>query len=531
MNEAEPLFTLPVGKVAVTTKLGLITLWLIVVAYLAAHHVLWRDEVRAFSLALSGDNVVQMAKAVHGEGHPLLWYLLLRAAHAIVPVREVLPAVGLAVGIAGAGFFVWRAPFRPLILAAVLFGSWMAFEYTVEARNYGLSMLLMFIIADRFARGRDGAWTTGGLLFLLCNTNVPSVIVAGGFLLFRLVEIIRDTGCRWSPALGRWLSAAALCLVGVVACFLTVYPPFNEAAVSPLAGRMSPGVIVAAALNVGGPLSYLWPESLWVLPGAAALLSVLVLAGPLSLLRSPAASIAAIVVLPMMLLFFQLVYPGSYRHQALYLCFLVALHWMVAAGRGGTWREGFALARGRVPTIAGALFAFLLLAQTIPTGSLIAQVAHGRVDGQSAATARLLARPALARAIVVAAPEVLVEALPYYAANPTYLLRQHRFGAVAHFTRDATWHLTLSGILASAQRLQAASHRPVVILLQHPVDPAAGAVSWDEGILGDVAVGPGDAAAFLANARLLATPIDIIRYGYFDERYWVYVLKPPVTGS
>ncbi len=162
-----------------TLRLGLFGVWLIVVAYLAWYHVFWRDEVRAFSLALAGSDVVGMGGAVHGEGHPLLWYLLLRAAHGLAPVREALPAVALCVGIAGAAFFTWRAPFRPLIVVAVLFSGWMTFEYTVMARNYGISMLLMFVIADRFARGRDGALATGGLLFLLCNTNVPSVILAG----------------------------------------------------------------------------------------------------------------------------------------------------------------------------------------------------------------------------------------------------------------------------------------------------------------------------------------------------------------
>ena len=515
-------------------RVALFAVWLAIVAYLAAHHVVWRDEVRAFSLALTGGNAIEMAKAVHGEGHPLLWYLLLRAAHAIAPVREVLPAVGLAVGIAGAGFFAWRAPFRPLMLAAVLFGGWMTFEYTVMARNYGISMLLMFVIADRFAKrrevGRGGALAMGALLFLLCSTNVPSVILAGGFSLFWLIEIVSAEGWRRSTALRRWSGATALMLAGVAACFATVYPPFNDAAVSSQASSLTATRTAIAALDVGPPFSYLWPEPAWGMPYAAVVLSLLMLSAPLSLARSRSGAIAAIVVLPMMSLFFQLVYAGSYRHQALYLCFVVALHWMVAAGRGA--RATGELARSSLAKVAATAFTVLLLVQAVSTASLLGQVARGGVEGQSAALAKLLQRPELTHAIIVGVPEVMVEPLRYYATNPTYLMRQHRFGAVTRFTRQSDRHLTLGGILAAARRLRRTSGRPVVLLIQYPLTRDTGEQWWDEGILGDVHVRPGEAAAFLDATRPLMAPLPLLRYGPFDESYGVYLLKPaPRLGA
>ena len=520
--------TLLGGTTTRLLRVVLFAAWLILVTYFAAHHVFWRDEVRAFSLALTGDDIVAMAKAVHGEGHPLLWYLLLRGGHALVPVREVLPAVGLAVGIAGAAFFAWRAPFRPLVIGAVLFGGWMAFEYAVMARNYGISMLLMFVIADRFARRRDGIWTTGPLLFLLCNTNVPSVILASGFLLFRLIEIVRSGGWRWRPALRQWLGTALFGLAGVAVCFLTVYPPFNEAAVSPLAGQLSPGLIARAAVDIGPAMQYLWPQPWWRVPGASAIIGLLVLAAPFSLLRSPAGVVAGITVLPMLLLFFHFVYPGGYRHQALYLAFLVALHWMVASGRGGRW-SGWTPRRWPLP-VATTLFLVLLGVQVATTASLLVDTAAGRVAGQSALLGRLLARPELARAIVIADPEVLVEAVPYYAPNPIYLLRRRRFGTVTHLTRHADQHLTIGGILATAQRLHTVTGRPVVMLMQYRLDRRAAWRRWSEGPLGDVVARPGETAAFLDATRPVALPISLLRYGSFDEAYDVYVL-PRMTGS
>ena len=77
-------------------RLLLVIAWMALVAWFFWGHVVWRDEVRAFSLALSGSNVCEMLGNVHGEGHPALWYLILRGAHDLFPYREVLPVAGSA---------------------------------------------------------------------------------------------------------------------------------------------------------------------------------------------------------------------------------------------------------------------------------------------------------------------------------------------------------------------------------------------------------------------------------------------------
>jgi hypothetical protein len=77
--------------------LVMFTSWLGMVLFLAWNHVVWRDEVRALSLALQGENVFAMLKGIHGEGHPAVWYLLLRIAHALVARPEVLQLVALIV--------------------------------------------------------------------------------------------------------------------------------------------------------------------------------------------------------------------------------------------------------------------------------------------------------------------------------------------------------------------------------------------------------------------------------------------------
>ena len=71
----------------------------------------------------------------------------------------------------------------------------------------------------------------------------------------------------------------------------------------------------------------------------AGLFGIVMFGSLLGLIRAPAAFLSALAALLAFELFFQLIYPGYYRHQSLFLCYLVAMYWLVAAGRGRRWPE------------------------------------------------------------------------------------------------------------------------------------------------------------------------------------------------
>ena len=71
--------------------------WFAVVCFLASKHLLWRDEVKALSIALKDDSIFAMLKELRWEGHPAVWYLLLRAAHTLIPRPQVLMLVSVTI--------------------------------------------------------------------------------------------------------------------------------------------------------------------------------------------------------------------------------------------------------------------------------------------------------------------------------------------------------------------------------------------------------------------------------------------------
>jgi hypothetical protein len=206
----------------------LFCVWTFLVLVLAWNHVVWRDEVRAYSFALQGHSILAMLKGLHGEGHPALWYLLIRTGHAIFPLPQILQVLAFLVAFASMLLLVLRSPFSPLVLTLLLSSGFALYEYSVMARGYGISMLGLFALAVVYPRHRDRGLLLGALLFLLANTNVHSVLLVGAFLVFWLLDL------RWSAAPPRrhairnYILNAAIALSGILICAITVLPTIND---------------------------------------------------------------------------------------------------------------------------------------------------------------------------------------------------------------------------------------------------------------------------------------------------------------
>lgn len=504
-------------------RVALICAWAAIVLVMAVRHVLWRDEVRALNLALQGDTVFDMLRGLQGEGHPALWYLLLRGAHALAPLREVLPAVSVAVAAAAMALLVFRSPFRPLVIGLIAFNGFALFEYSVVARNYGISMLALFALASLYPRYRDSGVAVGLVLAVLCNTNVPSALLAACFLLFWLIDVAGEEGLRWGRKYRLLLVNGAIAAAGALVCFLTVFPTVHDAAQAEVAGALTPGGIAAALFSPAVSFWLLLPHGTPPAPAIEAALVVLLAGSLLGLVRSPGAMLSSLVVFAGFELFFQLVYPGGYRHQALFLVYLIAMYWLVAKGHGGRWPERWRLAGGldRIASAGRWMFVILLALQVVKSADPLSREAQGRPHSRARDLGRLLAQERLGHAVLIADPDILLEPMPYYSpSNPLYLMREQRFGGVPLFTRRARTHLDLDDYLADARALRARTGRPVVILMMHRLDPARPAFRLREVYAWHFSADPAQVRRFHAATRRLASFGPAVT----DESYDVYLL-------
>ena len=498
--------------------------WFSAVCFLALHHVVWRDEVRALSLALTGTNLFSMVQAVHGEGHPLVWYLLLRASHSVYPHPWVLQIVALAISSAAVLIFLFRSPFNNLTVGLVLFSYFSLYEYSVMGRNYGISMLLMFIFAALYERYRDRGIVLGSVLFLLANTNAHSALLACAFMLFWLSDILLyRTGVEKKANLRMFALNGGIVAIGIIACGLTIFPTFNDAAQMTLTHSALWKRLFQVVFLPGDQF-----QTLTVGMGTDGhnirriAFSILLLGSTLALLRRPSALIAALFALWGMSFFFEFIYVGFYRHTALFVTFLISLYWIVRLREEPQRFPGASKTLNTVVASGLCCFFLLLSMQVGLSAKTLKWYSRGIPESGSRGLATLISQhPELRDAVIIADPDYLLEPLPYYLSNPTYFLRGQRFGHVVAFTRHARINLSLDDILLNARQLSLQTHEPVIILLAKQLHPYDHAESKREGYNWKLDLTPTQVRTFLKATKKLAS-FELVSS---DEAYDVYLLK------
>jgi hypothetical protein len=497
---------------------GILAAWIAIVCFQISNHVMWRDEVRALSIALAGDDLLAMLRGLHGEGHPALWYLLLREAYFVFGHVAALPGVAFAIAAGAVILLIFRSPF-PRALVIVLVGSHcFLYEYSVMARNYGISALLLFMIATTYYVGRDRGVRLGVLLFLLANSNVIATIMVVAFLLFWLFDLIEENGFRWTPQLSNFVLNAAIAMIGIALCGLTILPTFNDAAVHDWSTSSPAIAALKAVLNPAGTTRG------GLYGGPSAIGSLLLFGATVGLMPKRAAFLAALAGLLLFSLFSAVAAESSSRHAMVWLTFCITLYWIC-------WRDVILAvadpSRASVPTLlflAGRFMFLVILGSQFATGLLdIHSALFGRfVESKSADLGRLIsARDDLTNAVIVSEPEFMVEALPYYAPNRVYFIREHRFGNVVRFSRSGKLETNLGEILQTSRELQQATGSPIVIVMAHRLKRIIPNRIYKEGYNWTFSASDAQIRAFLSATILIA------EFGRTktNETYDVYLLR------
>jgi hypothetical protein len=464
--------------------------FLVVVAFGAAQHEVWRDEVRALSIATDGRWFTSIFTNLTDEGHPALWYLLLRAASTLSGGSPLALPVTSALVAAGAVWLLVRySPFPAWQRVLFAFGVFPLYEYSVSARNYGISMLLLFAFCALGATRWTRPVRTGLVLALLANTNVHALLLVGALLGVWLLERWRQDAAGARASWSRTLVGAGIAAAGMLICIVQTRPTPDSLVAQPLPPL--PELIARAWQLVANP-GALFAAGFF---GDFARMSVPGLTVPVQVVLTNAALLAVAVVLARYLglllafgavtvgltLLFGLVYPGAPRHMGLLYVCVIALLWLYherrlreaqasaakTFGNGRPWRD----------VLATGSLGVLLIVQVGMAWQL-----HRMDHGASLSSAREFAAwvrdtPRYREAVIMAEPDFLLETLPYYLPNRLWIAREARFGRWTRFTRANRRRMSLGELLADAQAVRARTGAPVLLLLARiPMATKNGAV-------------------------------------------------------
>ncbi len=152
------------------------------------HHEMWFDELQSWSIARDSVSIPALIHNIRYEGHPALWYLCLHFLSHISRSPVIMQGFHLGIATGSVFLFVRYAPFSRLQKGLFAFGYFPFYEYALISRNYALGMLLIFSVCCLLRQAKRRYFALFGLLGLLANTNVYSLILAIAFALTCLFD-------------------------------------------------------------------------------------------------------------------------------------------------------------------------------------------------------------------------------------------------------------------------------------------------------------------------------------------------------
>lgn len=450
------------------TFVVLLAVWLGGVLLVSGHHELWKDEVRAWTIALSAPHPGMLPDLLKNEGHPIIWYLLLWIGGQITHSPLVINILNVAVAFSAITLFVSFSPFRPWFKVLFIFTFLPFYEYSVMARNYGISMLFLFLFAALYCsnKGKEKRCLLALSLMLAANTNIHSTMLVC-LLCVRWFwdEWTSGRGGRLKFGMG-WTNIWPFMLVGLAVIFalITVLPDQDSA------------VFNAGSLDAAGVLNALWQailhpgyhfDELFIgMPGVLRDCIILVLvAGLFSYPLSAALAFFGAVVLGG---FFSVFYQGSLRHEGIYFVFVIVLYWLALANQK--------IAETDVKISRSAWVRRIVLVAVIPLLFLIqiagsARYIYRDITQQMSSSAEfgefLHISAQFSDAIIIGEPDIRLESLPYYANNEIYLPREGKYKKYVSLTVANKNDLSLSELIDCARKISRERKKEVLIVLGH----------------------------------------------------------------
>ncbi len=143
---------------------------------------MWRDEVQPLMIALDASNLSSFMHLSSREGHPLLWYLLVKTASLISSSPFTLKIINLFF-IGGSFFLLYLSPLKKYEKLLVASSFYFLFEYFVISRGYVLVIFFSFLYL--FLDKKRRYFLSWLALGFLANSEVFGALLSIFFVFFK----------------------------------------------------------------------------------------------------------------------------------------------------------------------------------------------------------------------------------------------------------------------------------------------------------------------------------------------------------
>ena len=426
-----------------------IAVWLILYGVGLAKHEYWRDEMRALSIAISAPAFSDLPLYLKNEGHPILWYAILKLAFDCFQATWVLPLCSFIFSFGILVLVMFRSPFPLLIKLLLIFGVYCLYEYGINARNYGIGAFFMLLFADSFSRYPKNIFLAFLCLSMAALTNVYATMMVGLIGVYTILEY-KNTNGLTTP-----LKLSILILITAIGFSLyTMLPDANSLVASKK-------IIDFVSIKELWVVGYGFDDYLnYKMHFSAYFLSV-VLTGGLLLFLPNWRTVLFLILALIAIVFFSLCIKGNLmHHQGMYFYTVVVFAWLQY--------DTIQAVLARKNMVSGIVFIGLVINVFV----LAIQVLKGyekykddivSIRSESKRFGQWCQENLTDTSILIAEPDYTIEGVMYYHNQAFYISRENRYGTYVHFTKANQAYLNLETLMFKANQLSQIKEKVFVV--------------------------------------------------------------------
>lgn len=166
----------------------LIILFVTLSIFVGMHHEPWADEAQSWLIARDSSIIQLFTNVLNTEGHPVLWYLILKFFIFIKLPYDKLYLISILFSTLGVSLFIFKSKFNKLIKILFTFSFFIFYQYNIVTRSYCLILFLISLLAIIWEYRHDKLILFILIMSLLMNTSVYCFLFCGSIFFIWILE-------------------------------------------------------------------------------------------------------------------------------------------------------------------------------------------------------------------------------------------------------------------------------------------------------------------------------------------------------
>lgn len=145
---------------------------------IGSHHEPWADETQAWLIAEDTTFFELFFRCLHAEGHPALWYLILKFFQFLkLPIKYMF-VISIIFSTIGVYCFLYKSKYPWYIKCMLPFTYFIFYQYTIVVRSYCLIFPLLMILASLWEEKNEKNNFYTFILILLISCELYTYVLA-----------------------------------------------------------------------------------------------------------------------------------------------------------------------------------------------------------------------------------------------------------------------------------------------------------------------------------------------------------------